>query len=123
MPTRTSTSSDPSGLSSGQIVFPTTASKSHATSSTMNTSKSSEIDFSPSTGITPLHPVPLSSNGGATLDWTGPLSDDEKHDRKWTLSITRAKSKDKLPLASKAIVEKQDSIFIGMSFQVDNVAT
>lgn len=60
--------------------------------------------------------MPLSSNGGATLDWTGPSSDDEKHDRKWTLSITRAKSKDKLPLANKAIVEKQDSIFTGMHF-------
>jgi hypothetical protein len=82
----------------------------------MNTSKSSEIDFSPSTGIIALHPVPLSSNGGATLDWTGSSSDEERHDRKWTLSITRAKSKDKLPLASKAIVEKQDSIFTGTRF-------
>ena len=114
MPYRHSTSSDPSGPTPSQIVFPSAASKSHTTAM-MNTSKSSEIDFSPSTGITPLHPVPLSSNGGATLDWTGPSSDEEKHDRKWTLSISRAKSKDKLPLASKAVVEKQDSIFTGLS--------
>ncbi|KAF7981120.1 hypothetical protein HWV62_34847 [Athelia sp. TMB] len=74
-------------------------------------SLTSEIDFSPSTALAPLHPVPLSSNGGATLDWTGPLSDDEKSDKKWALHMTRGKSKEKVPMASKDIVEKQDAIF------------
>ena len=104
---RPSTSSEPSGSSSGQIIFPSPPPKPHQA---LNTSKSSEIDFSPSTAITPIHPVPTSSNGGTTLDWTGPLSDDE---RKWTLSMSRAKSKDKLPQASKAVVEKQNSLFAG----------
>ena len=76
-------------------------------------SLTSEIDFSPSTALAPLHPVPLSSNGGATLDWTGPLSDDEKSDKKWALHMTRGKSKEKVPMASKDIVEKQDAIFTG----------
>jgi len=112
---RASTSSEPSGSSSGQVIFPTATPKPHQA---LNTSKSSEIDFSPSTAITPLHPVPTSSNGGATLDWTGSLSDD---DRKWTLSISRAKSKDKLPLTSKAVVEKQNSLFTGASTRIYNI--
>lgn len=74
---------------------------------------SNEIDFSPSTGTVSLHPVPTSSNYGATLDWTGSASDDEKLERKWTLSVTKAKSKDKPSLTNKAVVEKQDAIFLG----------
>lgn len=103
---RPSTSSEPPG-SSVQTTFPTPPPKPHQA---LNTSKSSEIDFSPSTAITPIHPVPTSANGGATLDWTGPASDDEK---KWTLSMSRAKSKDKVPLANKMVVEKQTSLFTG----------
>lgn len=100
--------STPPRLTPAQVVLP-----SKLPTSPMHDVMASEIDFSPSTALVPLHPVPLSSNGGATLDWTGPPSDDEKLDKKWALSMTRAKSKDKVPPASKAVVEKQDSIFTG----------
>lgn len=74
----------------------------------------SEIDFSPSTGgIVPLHPVPSSSNHGETLDWTGSQSDDEKSERRWPLSITKRKSKDKFSHVDVASVEKQESIYSG----------
>ena len=76
----------------------------------------SEIDFSPSVGVIPPHPVPSSSNGGATLDWTGSNSEDER-DKRWSLSITKRKHKDKYPLgASKTVVEKQESLYVGKSF-------
>ncbi|GJE85853.1 hypothetical protein PsYK624_019320 [Phanerochaete sordida] len=71
----------------------------------------SEIDFSPSVGVMPPHPVPLSSNGGATLDWTGSNSEDER-DKRWSLSITKRRHKDRYPLgASRTVVEKQESIY------------
>lgn len=74
----------------------------------------SEIDFSPSVGIIPPHPVPSSSNEGATLDWTGSNSDDER-DKRWSLSITKRRHKDKYPLgASKNVVEKQEALYLGM---------
>ncbi|OBZ68484.1 hypothetical protein A0H81_11449 [Grifola frondosa] len=78
----------------------------------VNISTESEIDFSPSTGTIPLHPVPSSSNGGATLDWTALNSEDEKSERRWTLSITKRKPKDKFALPSgRTVVEKQDSLY------------
>lgn len=73
----------------------------------------SEIDFSPSVRIVPPHPVPSSSNEGATLDWTGSNSDDER-DKRWSLSITKRRHKDKYPLgASKTVVEKQEALYVG----------
>ncbi|KAH7930400.1 hypothetical protein BV22DRAFT_1078943 [Leucogyrophana mollusca] len=71
---------------------------------------SSEIDFSPSTRTVPLHPVPLSSNGGATLDWTAALSEEERGERRW-LTISKRKGKDKLLTSSKTVVEKQEALF------------
>ena len=44
--------------------------------------KAEFIDFSPSTGKSTLHPVPKSSDDGATLDWSGPTTDDDKHEKK-----------------------------------------
>jgi hypothetical protein len=74
----------------------------------------SEIDFSPSTGdIVRLHPVPSSSDHGVTLDWTGSLSDDEKSERRWPLSITKRKSRDKISHVNIASVEKQESVYSG----------
>ncbi|EJD03634.1 uncharacterized protein FOMMEDRAFT_166988 [Fomitiporia mediterranea MF3/22] len=67
------------------------------------------VDFSPSVGKASLHPVPTSADDGATLDWSG-STDDEKHERKWTMSLSRKSSKDKHPtLSRKALVERQDS--------------
>jgi len=70
----------------------------------------SEIDFSPSIGTMPLHPVPSSSNGGATLDWTGSASEDEKSEKRWTLHIRKHKDRSSIP-SSRMIVEKQDSLY------------
>ncbi|KAI0082109.1 hypothetical protein K474DRAFT_1741672 [Panus rudis PR-1116 ss-1] len=72
-------------------------------------SAESEVDFSPSVGTVPLHPVPASSNGGATLDWTGTTSDEERGDRRWSISIKR-KHKEK-PVPNRAVIEKQDTLY------------
>ncbi|EMD41889.1 hypothetical protein CERSUDRAFT_110441 [Gelatoporia subvermispora B] len=72
----------------------------------------SEVDFSPSVGTIPLHPVPSSSNGGATLDWTGSTSEEDKSDKKWTLSVTKRRHKSKHSHStSRTVVEKQDSLY------------
>ena len=112
MLSRTTTPPDSSLPSSTQVLFPSPSglnSPQHTDPRTSN-----EIDFSPSTRTISLHPVPSSSNHGATLDWTGSASDDEKLERKWTLSVTKAKSKDKSSLTNKVVVERQDAIFMGM---------
>lgn len=78
----------------------------------------SEVDFSPSIGTVhaPQHPIPTSSNGGATLDWTISTSEDEKLDRRWSLSIPKRIGKEKSPGPSNhQLVEKQDSLYTGMS--------
>lgn len=92
-------------------------------------STESEVDFSPSVGTTThahQHPVPTSSNGGATLDWSTSTSDDEKSDRRWSLSIPKRIVKDK-STANHQVVEKQDSLYVGMirlmlkvCFHIDN---
>ena len=75
----------------------------------------SEVDFSPSIGVVTEHPVPSSSNGGATLDWTGSASEDER-DKRWSLAITKRKHKDKTAFyTSKGMVEKQESLYVGAS--------
>ena len=74
-----------------------------------------EIDFSPSVTTVPLHPVP-SSTGDGILDWTGTLSDDDKADKKWTLSIKR-RPKEKAPLPTKAVLDKSSAEYAGMCFK------
>ncbi|KAJ4472654.1 hypothetical protein C8R41DRAFT_849798 [Lentinula lateritia] len=86
--------------------------------STLTAPSTTDIDFSPSTGpsvvrvrVDPhrrLHPVPLSNDGGETLDWSGSGlvhgygSEDEKSEKaeksekRWSLSVSRrGKEKDK----------------------------
>lgn len=75
-------------------------------------SNDTEVDFSPSIGTMPLHPVPSSSNGGATLDWTGSTSEDEKAEKRWPLHLPKRKHKDRSSLpSSRNVVEKQDTIY------------
>ena len=53
-------------------------------------------DFVSTSDVTVPHPMPRSLNGGATLDWSGKEAAEEpKHDRKWSLSINKRKTKDK----------------------------
>ena len=71
-----------------------------------------EVDFSPSTGLAmsvSLHPVPHSSIDGKLLDWTGAPPDDEKPEKRWTLSISKRKDKERVP-ASSSIAE-QESLY------------
>ncbi|KAI0361454.1 hypothetical protein OH77DRAFT_1417714 [Trametes cingulata] len=70
----------------------------------------SEVDFSPSTGTAPLHPVPSSSDGGATLDWSVPPAE-EVRERRWSLSLTKRKGKEASLPSSKGVVEKQESLY------------
>ncbi|KAL4241825.1 hypothetical protein ABKN59_000713 [Abortiporus biennis] len=70
----------------------------------------SEIDFSPSISIVPIHPVPLSSDGGITLDWSNPMSEDERVDRRWSISIKR-KSRDRHSIPVRNVVEKQEAVY------------
>ncbi|KAG2156659.1 uncharacterized protein EDB93DRAFT_1079400 [Suillus bovinus] len=68
-----------------------------------------DIDFSPSIQAVPLHPVPLSSNAGATLDWAGSQSEEERLEKRWTFG--KRKGKDRPSSSNKAILEKQDTLF------------
>jgi hypothetical protein len=72
------------------------------------------LDFSPSVGIDHLHPVPTSTDDGATLDWGGTLSEEDKSDRKWPLSLTKRKPKDKpSPSLSRDALDRQVAAFSG----------
>ncbi|KAI0752206.1 hypothetical protein BC629DRAFT_1739397 [Irpex lacteus] len=73
-----------------------------------SSSVESEVDFSPSIGAAPIHPVPSSSDNGATLDWTASSSDDER-DRRWPL-LAKKRTKER-GSASKAVVENQESLY------------
>lgn len=78
----------------------------------MSGSMESDIDFSPSVGSTPSHPVPSSSDGGITLDWTGSGSEDER-DKRWPLTRSRRKGRDRYGGGNRAVVEKQESLYTG----------
>ncbi|KAH9954401.1 hypothetical protein BC827DRAFT_1272640 [Russula dissimulans] len=72
----------------------------------------SELDFSPSVGIDRLHPVPTSTDAGGTLDWGGTLFEEDKSDKKWPLSLTKRKPKDRtFPALSKDVLERQELAF------------
>ncbi|KZT74998.1 hypothetical protein DAEQUDRAFT_16854 [Daedalea quercina L-15889] len=70
----------------------------------------SEVDFSPSVGTVPLHPVPLSANGGATLDWAGSASDEDR-EKRWPLHLSMRKRDRSSAASSKAVVEKQETLY------------
>jgi len=58
-------------------------------------------DFVASLDASIPHPMPRSLDNGATLDWSGKEGVEEpKHDRKWSLSITKRKAKDKATSSS-----------------------
>ncbi|KAG6879851.1 hypothetical protein C0992_010520 [Termitomyces sp. T32_za158] len=68
---------------------------------------SSDIDFSPSTRTSLLHPVPASLDDGITLDWS---NFDDKHESKWRLNGTRRKGKEALP-PSAVVREQQEAAY------------
>ncbi|KAF7311109.1 hypothetical protein HMN09_00655100 [Mycena chlorophos] len=61
------------------------------------------------------HPVPSSSDEGTTLDWSGIGSDDDK-ERRWTMSMSRRKEKDKQP--SDSAVETRESMHTAKLAQI-----
>ena len=53
-------------------------------------------DFVASLDSSVPHPMPRSLDNGATLDWSGKeITEEPRHDRKWSLSINKRKPKDK----------------------------
>ncbi|KAI0652002.1 hypothetical protein C8Q79DRAFT_935724 [Trametes meyenii] len=70
----------------------------------------SEIDFSPATGSAPPHPVPSSSDGGATLDWSV-HSSEEARERRWSISITKRKGKGPSLGSPRDVIEKQEVLY------------
>ena len=57
---------------------------------------STRDDFIASLDASVPHPMPRSLDDGATLDWSGKeVVEEPKHDRKWSLSINKRKTKDK----------------------------
>ncbi|KAF6766629.1 hypothetical protein DFP72DRAFT_867164 [Ephemerocybe angulata] len=78
-------------------------------------SATSDLDFSPATGVpaveTQPHPVPASLDNGKTLDWTGSIIDDEKAEKRWPL-MGKRKDKDKM-LPLNALAEQQEHLYRG----------
>ena len=55
-----------------------------------------EEDFITALDASVPHPMPRSIDNGATLDWSGKeLVVEPRHDRRWSLAITKRKTKDK----------------------------
>ncbi|KAF5368531.1 hypothetical protein D9758_002292 [Tetrapyrgos nigripes] len=79
-----------------------------------HSANTSDIDFSPSTGSTLsalkhlLHPVPTSHDDGRTLDWSGVTPDDDK---RWPLSASRRKGKDRETIIDVTDIQKQEGIY------------
>jgi hypothetical protein len=83
-----------------------------------------DVDFSPSTGLAmsvPLHPVPCLSIDGKSLDWTGASLDDEKSEGRWTLSITKRKDKERVPVSSS--IAAQESLYASASLSKKFIIT
>lgn len=72
-----------------------------------------ELDFSPSTRQATehlsLHPVPTIADDGLTLDWSG-SNDNEKGDKRWSISVPKRKGKDRAPIPGAAILAQQDKV-------------
>lgn len=57
--------------------------------------------------------MPTSTDDGATLDWGGTFSEEDKSDRKWSL-LTKRRPKDKpFPNLSRDLLERQEAAFSG----------
>ncbi|KAJ4484969.1 hypothetical protein C8J55DRAFT_33312 [Lentinula edodes] len=122
VPTTTTDVTQPSSSSAPLAPSSTTTPSAPTASaiSTLTAPSTADIDFSPSTGpsvvrvrVDPhrrLHPIPLSNDGGETLDWSGSGSVNgygsedeksekaEKSEKRWSLSVSRRgkeKEKDK----------------------------
>ncbi|KAF9040472.1 hypothetical protein BDZ89DRAFT_1156684 [Hymenopellis radicata] len=90
------------------------------------TSHSSEIDFSPSTGTNTrvgLHPVPTSIDDGLTLDWSTPSSEEERSERKWTISVSKRKGKERVAPISSTALEGQENRYAAHLSRIKTIAS
>ncbi|KAJ7161366.1 hypothetical protein C8R43DRAFT_880779 [Mycena crocata] len=62
------------------------------------------------------HPIPTSSDEGTTLDWSGIGSEDDRFERRWTISISKRKEKEKIP--SNSAVETRESMHTAKILQI-----
>ncbi len=63
--------------------------------------------------------MPTSTDDAATLDWGGTLSEEDKPDRKWSLSLTKRKPKDKpFPTLARDVLERQEAAFSGNPIRI-----
>jgi hypothetical protein len=78
-----------------------------------------DVDFSPSTTqamSAPLHPVPALSLDGKLLDWTSTPPDDEKFEKRWGISISKRKEKERVPLPRSGSIAVQESLYASMPY-------
>lgn len=79
-----------------------------------------DIDFSPSTGPVSLkvaaHPVPFSTDDGDTLDWSSYHSDDDRSEKRWSLSVSRRKGKEREAIVSADDLKRQEGVHACMPF-------
>ena len=78
-----------------------------------------EVDFSPSTTqamSVPLHPVPSLSLDGKLLDWTGTPPDDEKLEKRWSISISKRKEKERAPIPQSGNITVQETLYTSMHY-------
>jgi hypothetical protein len=83
-------------------------------SSLRKTSLSSDVDFSPLTGASTVHPVPASLDNGMTLDWSG-FAGSDKSERRWKLSTAKRKEKEQVPHLS-LVVDQQEKSYSGTAY-------
>ncbi|KAG7452358.1 uncharacterized protein BT62DRAFT_299890 [Guyanagaster necrorhizus] len=87
----------------------------------------SEIDFSPSTGNAHVnvepHPIPTSVDNGSTLDWGGSNQGEDRTERRWTLSMSKRKGKEKEPPISVNALEAQESQYTVKLSRIKTVAS
>ncbi|KAK0500564.1 hypothetical protein EDD18DRAFT_771478 [Armillaria luteobubalina] len=87
----------------------------------------SEIDFSPSTGNARVnvesHPIPISVDNGSTLDWSGSFQGEDRTERRWTLSMSKRKGKEKEPPISVNALEAQESQYAVKLSRIKTVAS
>jgi hypothetical protein len=88
-----------------------------SSSGKLSSNTSSDVDFSPSTGVfdppTLTHPIPSSSDNGATLDWSGTFSDDG--DKRWVITMGKKRDKNKLP-PLRVMIDQQEQIHKGKPY-------
>ncbi|KAJ7103322.1 hypothetical protein B0H15DRAFT_975630, partial [Mycena belliarum] len=84
-----------------------------------------EMDPGPSSerasvGVT-NHPIPTSLDEGTTLDWSGFGSDDDRLERRWSISISKRKDREKHP--SNSTVETRQSMYAAKLLQIKTKAS